>query len=98
MIPTNMTFARKSSKLIQATANTIRDSHSARILRPLVTFADQIFFKIMNKQEYKELNLKISYFALLVMEKLISIVIDFGNVFEVDKLRNTLKITSFKKI
>jgi hypothetical protein len=29
---------------------------------------------------------------------LISIVIDFGNVFEVDKLRNTLKITSFKKI
>jgi len=40
---------------------------SARILRPLVTFADQIFFlKIMNKQEYNELNLIISYFALLV--------------------------------
>jgi hypothetical protein len=43
-----------------------RDSHSTRILRPLVTFADQIFFKIMNKQEYNELNLIISYFALLV--------------------------------
>jgi hypothetical protein len=29
---------------------------------------------------------------------LISIVIDFGNVFDVDKLINNLKITSFKKI
>jgi hypothetical protein len=27
---------------------------------------------------------------------LISIVIDFGNVFDVDKLKNNLKITSFK--
>jgi hypothetical protein len=33
----------------------------ARILRPLVTFAEQIFFIIiMNKQEYNELNLIIS--------------------------------------
>jgi hypothetical protein len=39
----------------------------ARILRPLVTFAEQIFFGlIMNKQEYNELNLIISYVALLV--------------------------------
>jgi glucan phosphoethanolaminetransferase (alkaline phosphatase superfamily) len=38
----------------------------ARILRPLVTFAEHIFFKIMNKQEYNELNLIISYVALLV--------------------------------
>ena len=38
----------------------------ARILKPLVTFAEQIFFKIMNKQEYNELNLIISYVALLV--------------------------------
>ena len=29
---------------------------------------------------------------------LISIVIDFGNVFDVDKLRNNLKITSFKDL
>ena len=36
----------------------------ARILRPLVTFAEQIFVGlIMNKQEY---NLIISYVALLV--------------------------------
>jgi hypothetical protein len=26
----------------------------ARILRPLVTFEEQIFFKIMNKQEYND--------------------------------------------
>ena len=33
----------------------------ARILRPLVTFAEQIFFFIiMNKQEYNGLNLIIS--------------------------------------
>ena len=42
----------------------------ARILKPLVTFAEQIFFwgggLIMNKQEYNELNLIISYVALLV--------------------------------
>ena len=38
----------------------------ARILRPLVTFAEQIFKKIMNNQEYNELNLIISYVALLV--------------------------------
>ena len=39
----------------------------ARILRPLVTFAEHMFFfKIMNKQEYNELNLIISYVALLV--------------------------------
>ena len=39
----------------------------ARILRPLVTFAEQIFWGlIMNKQEYNELNLIISYVALLV--------------------------------
>jgi hypothetical protein len=39
----------------------------ARILRPLVTFAEQIFFIIiMNKQEYNELNLIISQVALLV--------------------------------
>ena len=38
----------------------------ARILRPLVTFAEHIFFFIMNKQEYNELNLIISYVALLV--------------------------------
>jgi hypothetical protein len=35
-------------------------------LRPLVTFVEPIFFKIMNKQEYNELNLIISYVALLV--------------------------------
>jgi hypothetical protein len=29
---------------------------------------------------------------------LISFVIDFGNVFDVDKLRNNLKITSFKDL
>ena len=42
----------------------------ARILRPLVTFAEHTFciyfFLIMNKQEYNELNLIISYVALLV--------------------------------
>ena len=39
----------------------------ARILRPLITFAEQIFIGlIMNKQEYNELNLIISYVALLV--------------------------------
>ena len=38
----------------------------ARILRPLVTFVEQIFFGMMNKQEYNELNLIISYVALLV--------------------------------
>jgi hypothetical protein len=39
----------------------------ARILRPLVTFAEQIFWGlIMNKQEYIELNLIMSYVALLV--------------------------------
>jgi hypothetical protein len=39
----------------------------ARILRPLVTFAEQIFLQlIMNKQDYNELNLKISYVPLLV--------------------------------
>jgi hypothetical protein len=39
----------------------------ARILRPLVTFAEQIFLGlIMNKQEYNEHNLIISYVALLV--------------------------------
>jgi hypothetical protein len=38
-----------------------------RILRPLVTFAEHIFFGlIMNKQEYNELNLIISYVTLLV--------------------------------
>ena len=40
--------------------------HLARILRPLVTFAEQIFFLIMNKQEYNELNFIINYVALLV--------------------------------
>jgi hypothetical protein len=46
----------------------LQDKHRelARILRPLVTFAEQIFFKIMNKQEYNEPNLIISYVALLV--------------------------------
>jgi hypothetical protein len=44
---------------------TVRDL--ARILRPLVTSAEQIYFGlIMNKQEYNELNLIISYVALLV--------------------------------
>ena len=39
----------------------------AMILRPLVTFAEQIFLGlIMNKQEYNEFNLIISYVALLV--------------------------------
>ena len=39
----------------------------ARIFRPLVTFAEQIFFGlIMNKQECNELTLIISYVALLV--------------------------------
>ena len=38
---------------------------SARILRPLVTFAERYFFLIMNKQEYNQFNLKISYFPLL---------------------------------
>ena len=39
----------------------------ARILKPLVTFVEQTFFElIMNKQEYNELNLIISYVALLV--------------------------------
>jgi hypothetical protein len=39
----------------------------ARILRPLVTFAEHIFLGlIMNKQEYNELNLIISYVALLI--------------------------------
>jgi hypothetical protein len=39
----------------------------ARILKPLVTFAEQMFFGlIMNKQEYNELNLIINYVALLV--------------------------------
>ena len=38
----------------------------ARILRPLYTFVEQISFKIMNKQEYNELNLIISYVALLI--------------------------------
>jgi hypothetical protein len=39
----------------------------ARILRPLVIFAEQIFWGlIMNKQEYNDLNLIISYVALLV--------------------------------
>jgi len=42
------------------------DRDSARILRPLVTFAEHIFFLIMSKQEYNELNLIISYFVLLV--------------------------------
>ena len=43
------------------------DRDLARILRPLVTFAEQIFIGlIMNKQEYNELNLIISYVALLV--------------------------------
>ena len=41
----------------------IRDS--AKILRPLVTFAKQFFFLIMNKQEYNKFNLIIIYFALL---------------------------------
>jgi hypothetical protein len=41
-----------------------------RILRPLVTFAEQIFFGlIMNKQEYNELNLIISYVTLLVSKE-----------------------------
>jgi hypothetical protein len=33
---------------------------------PLVTFAERIFFLIMNKQENNELNVMISYVALLV--------------------------------
>jgi len=38
---------------------------SARILRPLVTFAEQSFFLLMNKQEYDKFNLIMSYFTLL---------------------------------
>ena len=41
----------------------VRDS--ASILRPLVTFAEQYFFLIMNKQEYNKFNLIIRYFTLL---------------------------------
>ena len=41
----------------------VRDS--ARILRQLVTFAEQYFFLIMNKQKYNKFNLIIRYFALL---------------------------------
>jgi hypothetical protein len=45
----------------------IYPDYLARILRPLVTFAEQIFFGlIMNKQECNELTLIISYVALLV--------------------------------
>ena len=37
------------------------------LIKYVYTFAEQIFlFKIMNKQEYNELNLIISYVALLV--------------------------------
>jgi len=35
-------------------------------LRPLITFAEHIFFLIKNKQECNELSFEISYFALLV--------------------------------
>jgi hypothetical protein len=41
----------------------VRDS--ARIFRQLVTFAEQYFFLIMNKQKYNKFNLIIRYFALL---------------------------------
>ena len=43
-------------------------------------------------------NCLLSNTIVLAFIVLISFVIDFGNVFDVDKLRNNLKITSFKDL